>query len=192
MTTFSATETGGPGHAVCADDLAARFGPPSARAAVKVQEAIDEYGARFVGRSPFLVLATASADGACDASPKGGRPGFVLVADPKTLLIPDYKGNALFFGLRNLLENPRVGLLFMVPGVDWTYRVGGRARITDDPAVLARFQGAAEQVERTVQLALEVTVEACYFHCPKAFVAGKLWGERPSEPFRDLPPLYRG
>jgi predicted pyridoxine 5'-phosphate oxidase superfamily flavin-nucleotide-binding protein len=135
------------------------------------------------------VIATASASGACDASPKGGRPGFVLVADPKTLYIPDYKGNALFFGMRNILENPHVGLLFMIPGVDWTFRVGGRARIVDDPPLLERLcQG--DPSNRAINVAIEVTVEEAYFHCPKAYRAAKLWDGLPKEKFDDLPPNY--
>jgi predicted pyridoxine 5'-phosphate oxidase superfamily flavin-nucleotide-binding protein len=82
-------------HAVAADELNERFGPVNPRAAVKVRDVVDEYAAKFIGRAPFMVVATASADGACDASPKGGRPGFVQVVDPKTLVIPDYKGKPL-------------------------------------------------------------------------------------------------
>lgn len=178
-------------HAICAEQLNERFGPVSPRAAVKVQPAVDEYAARYIARAPFLVLSTASADGRCDASPKGGRPGFVLLVDERTLLIPDYKGNALFFGLRNILENPQVGLLFMIPGVDWTLRIGGQARLVDDDAMRQRFQQAAP-TDRLVQLAIEVTVEECYFHCPKAYLASGLWEGLPKEKFDDLPPLYSG
>jgi uncharacterized protein len=177
-------------HAVAADELTERFGPVNPRAAVKVRDVVDEYAAKFIALAPFMVVATASADGACDASPKGGRPGFVQVADPKTLIIPDYKGNALFFGVRNILENPRVGLLFMIPGVEWTLRVGGRARIVDDPETLARFDQTSP-AGRGLQLAIEVTVEECYFHCPKAFVSSKLWEGLLRRPV-ELPPLYGG
>jgi len=114
----------------------------------------------------------------------------VQVADPKTLVIPDYKGNALFFWMRNILANPRVGMLFMITGVEWTLRVGGRARILDDPETLARFDQASP-AGRGLQLAIEVTVEECYFHCPKAFVSSQLWEGLPHQSV-ELPPLYGG
>jgi len=170
-------------HAVAAEELNERFGPVSPRAAVKVRDVVHEWAQRFIARSPFMVLATASADGACDASPKGGRPGFVLVVDEKTLLIPDYKGNALFFGLRNIIENPQVGLLFLVPGVEWTLRVGGRARIVDDPELLDRFRQVVPD-DRTVQLGIEVKVEEVYFHCPKSLVAARSSAQRSSPSIR--------
>jgi len=177
-------------HAVVAEELNERFGAVNPRAAVKVKDVVHEWAQRFIARSPFMVLATASANGACDASPKGGRPGFVLVGDEKALLIPDYKGNALFFGLRNIVENLQVGLLVLQPGVEWTLRVGGRARIVDDPEVLERFRQAAPN-DRTVQLGIEVKVDEVYFHCPKSLVAAKVWGDTPREPFTDLPPTLR-
>ena len=175
-------------HAVCADELNERFGPVSPRAATKVKTEIDEWAASFVAETPFMILSTASADGACDASPKGGRPGFVVVKDSRTVLVPDYKGNALFFGLRNILENPQVGLLFMIPGVEWTLRLGGHARIVDDEETLERFRQTAPSA-RSVQLAIEVQVDECYFHCPKAFGASKLWDGIERRKF-DLPPWY--
>lgn len=182
--------TASPSHAIVAEELTERFGPVNPRAAVKVRDSIGEEAGRFIARSPFMVMATASSEGACDASPKGGRPGFVMVDGPRTLLIPDYKGNALFFGMHNILENPQVGLLFMVSGVDWTLRVGGRARILDDATTLDRLRLAASD-ERPIQLAIEVSVEECYFHCPKSFVAARLWGEGPRQPFTDLPPVLQ-
>lgn len=175
-------------HAVCADDLNERFGPASPTAVRKVKAEVDEWAASFVAEAPFMILSTASADGACDASPKGGRPGFVIVKDSQTVLIPDYKGNSLFFGLRNILENPQVGMLFMIPGVEWTLRIGGHARIIDDAETLERFRQAAPSA-RSAQIAIEVTVDECFFHCPKAFGASKLWDGIERRKF-DLPPWY--
>lgn len=177
-------------HAITAEELAARFGPCSPKAAVKKRAEIDRHAARFIAQSPFMVMATASAAGTCDASPKGGPPGFVAVIDPKTLLIPDYPGNRLFDGLRNLLENPHVGLIFMLPGESWTLRVNGRARIRDDAAALQRLR-QQDALGRAPQLAVEVTVEECFFHCPKAFIAGDVWNPAKQRRFDDLPALFR-
>ncbi len=176
-------------HAVCADELNDRFGTPSPRAVGKVQPQVDDYSAAFIARSPFCVLATASAEGACDASPKGGEPGFVRVADPQTLLIPDYKGNSLFFGMRNLLENPHVGLIFLIPGENWTLRVGGRAQIVDDEETLALLPGAKSATRP--QLAIKVTVEECFLHCPKAFNNADLWNPEKYGRYEDFPPYLR-
>jgi hypothetical protein len=180
-----------PQHALTAEELSARFGPASPKAAIKKRAEIDRHAARFIAQAPFLVMATASADGACDASPKGGPPGFVLVADPTTLLIPDYPGNRLFDGLRNLMENPRLGLLFMIPGENWTLRVNGRARIRDDAEALERLHEHNPK-GKAPQLAIEVTVEECFFHCPKSFVAADLWNADKHRRFDDLPELFRG
>src|SRR5438552_11746829 len=103
-------------HALCEEELNERFGPPAAEVTNKVQPRLTEWMTGFIQRSPFMVIATSTSTGACDVSPKGGGAGFVAVVDEKTLLIPDYKGNNLFFGHRNIMDNPQVGLLFMVPG----------------------------------------------------------------------------
>jgi PPOX class probable FMN-dependent enzyme len=116
-------------------------------------------------------LATASADGATDASPKGDQPGFVHVEDARTLLVPDRKGNRMILSLQNVLANPRVALLFMVPGTDETLRVQGRASLTSDRAVLERLAARGQPA----LLALRVAVDACFFHCAKAFRRSQLW-----------------
>ena len=166
-----ATETT---HAVCSEELNERFGPVNPKAVGKVQPRITEKAAAFIGQAPFMVLATAGADGTCDASPKGGEPGFVAVADDNTLLIPDFKGNNLFFGVRNILENPHVGLIFMIPGEGWTLRVAGRAQVVDDQPSLTALMGDSFLGEAP-RAAIKVTVEECYFHCPKAFKRSDLW-----------------
>lgn len=180
----------GPEHAVSAGSLGERFGEPSARAAGKVQPEVDEWTAAFIAKSPFCVLATSSAEGAMDASPKGGDPGFIQVADPKTLLIPDYKGNNLFFGMKNILENPRVGLLFFIPGENWTLRVGGNAQIVDDPATLDRLDTAGSKAKKP-QLAIRVDVEEVFLHCPKAFNHSDLWNPEKYGSFEEFPPYLR-
>lgn len=167
-----------------------RFGPPSPKAATKKRGTVDERGAAYIRQAPFMVMATASASGNCDASPKGGSPGFVLVADPGTLLIPDYPGNRLFDGLRNVSENPHVGLLFMIPGEDWTFRVNGRARVVDDAAVLERLR-QHDPKGKQPQLAIEVRVDECFFHCPKSFVAADIWNPAKHHRFEELPPQFK-
>jgi PPOX class probable FMN-dependent enzyme len=137
----------------------------------KVFEQLGEPMADFIGRSPFLVLSTADSDGRQDASPKGDAPGFVEVVDGQTLLIPDRMGNKLAMGHENLLVNPRVGLLFLVPGTRETLRVNGRAEMTRDPALLEQLAARG----RPAQLAIRVFVEEVFFHCAKAFVRSQLW-----------------
>jgi uncharacterized protein len=139
--------------------------------AKKVMHTLDDMAADFIRRSPFLVLATTDAEGNLDASPKGGSPGFVVIEDELTLAIPDRKGNKLIFGLQNILANPHVGLIFIVPGTDETLRVNGMAELTIEPALLERLadRGAS------AHLAIRVHVHECFFHCAKAFIRSQLW-----------------
>ncbi len=156
------------------DTLAAleRLYPPPAERAVRKQlAALDEHCARFIELSPFVVLATASVDGLMDASPRGGAPGFIQVVDAHTLRIPDAPGNRRLDSLRNIIATGRAGLLFMIPGVDETLRVNGRAVLNDDAAVCATFNDG----KRTPPLVIEVRVEEAYLHCAKAFMRSKLW-----------------
>jgi hypothetical protein len=124
----------------------------------------------FIDASPFAILAT-SGPGGLDATPRGDAPGFVSVEDEKTLLIPDRKGNNRIDSLRNLITDPRAALLFLVPGVGETLRVNGRAHITVDPALLARFAVDGKQ-PRSV---LVLHIEAVYFQCSRALLRSKLW-----------------
>jgi len=137
----------------------------------KNQDRLDEFAVDFLSRSPFLVLATSDADGRLDASPKGDGPGFVLVEDERTLVIPDRPGNKLVYGHQNILVNPRVGLIFLIPGTPETLRVNGSAELTADPALLERLAARG----RSAVLAIRVTVEECFFHCAKAFLRSQLW-----------------
>lgn len=132
---------------------------------------LDQPAMDFVQRSPFLVLSTADAEGNQDASPKGDHPGFVAIANPGTLLIPDRKGNKLVFTLQNILANPHVGILFMVPGTDETLRVNGTAELTVEPAVLELLTARGAPAH----LAIRVTIRECFFHCAKAFMRSQLW-----------------
>lgn len=147
------------------------YGEAKGRSVKKQIDHIDVHCARFIAPSPFLVTASFDAQGALDASPRGGAPGFVRVAGARTLLIPDSPGNNRLDTLTNIIATGRVGLLFMVPAVDETLRVNGRAWLNDDAAMLATF--ADER--RTPKLVIEVTVTDAYLHCAKAFMRSKLW-----------------
>ena len=142
---------------------------PAVRA--KLFQSLDETARAFIARAPMVLLATAGADGHPDVSPKGDEPGFVAVDDDGTLLIPDRKGNKLIMGLQNVLANPRVALIFLVPGTEETLRVHGTAELTADPAILARLTARGQPA----LLAIRVRVETCFFHCAKAFKRARLW-----------------
>jgi len=144
---------------------------PHPELARKNLPSLDDYARAFIARSPFLVLSTANGAGQVDASPKGDEPGFVVVEDDTTLLIPDRPGNKLAYGHLNILENPQVGLLFVLPNTRETLRVNGRAELTADPALLDALASRG----KPAVLAIRVTVEECFFHCGKAFIRSGLW-----------------
>lgn len=150
--------------------LRAIYGPAKARSVKKQIDHLDRHCIRFISLSPFLVVASASATGAPDASPRGGVPGFVHVVDTRTLLIPDSPGNNRLDSLSNLVESPQIGLLFMIPGMDETLRVNGTVRLRNDEAALVPFAGDAR-----IRIAIEVKVTDAYLHCAKAFMRSKLW-----------------
>jgi len=137
----------------------------------KLFDHVDEYAAAFIARSPLLMMATSDSEGRLDVSPKGDAPGFVSVEDSKTLLLPDRPGNKLAFGFRNLLSNPRVSLIFVVPGTTETLRVAGTAEMTRDPGLLERMATKG----KPALLVTRITVEECFFHCGKAFIRSMLW-----------------
>lgn|SRR5512146_410086 len=153
------------------DQLRTLIGQPHPATPRKLLNALDDLAIDFIGHSPFLVLGTADAHGNQDVSPKGGAPGFVVVENPHTLLIPDSKGNKLLFGLQNILENSHVGIIFMVPGTDETLRINGTGELNVDPAALARFSANGA----TPQVAIRITVRECFFHCAKALIRSQLW-----------------
>jgi PPOX class probable FMN-dependent enzyme len=147
------------------------IGEPNPMTPKKLLSALDEAAIDFIRRSPFLVLATADAQGNEDASPKGDGIGFVAVENEHTLLIPERKGNRLMFSLRNILANPQVGIIFLVPGTDETFRVNGTAELSADPELLVRLSARGAPA----LLAIRVTVRECFFHCAKAFIRSQLW-----------------
>ena len=146
----------------------------SARSRAKQLDRLDEAMRRFVAHAPLCVLASAGmAGGLLDASPRGGPPGFVQVADERTLLIPDATGNNRLDTLENLVADPRIGVLFLVPGVDEVLRVNGTARLRDEAAFTQRF--ATPGATRLPALVIEVQVQEAYLHCPKALMRAKVW-----------------
>jgi PPOX class probable FMN-dependent enzyme len=151
--------------------LRAVLGQPAELVLGKIADRLNDLTRQFVERSPFLCIATSAPDGRCDVSPRGDPAGFVRILDERTLLLPDRPGNRIADTLRNILANPRVGLLFLVPGVGDTFRVNGRASIVDDPELLAGCE-----VEGSVPaLGILVEIEEAYTQCPKALVRSDLW-----------------
>ena len=146
-------------------------GAPGDRSKLKERQRLDAHCRAFIARSPFVIVATSGAEGACDVSPKGDAPGFVHVLDDRRLVIPDRPGNKRLDGMLNLLANPHIGLIFIVPGRQETLRVNGRAWITRTPELLSlmAFNG------KTPLLGIGVEVEQCFLHCPKAFLRSQLW-----------------
>jgi hypothetical protein len=163
------------------------YDEPHEVAVRKEMKRLDQHSRAFIAAAPFVVIATADAQGRADASPRGDAPGFVAVRDDTTLLIPDRRGNNRVDTMLNIAENPHVGLLFMVPGMNETLRVNGTALITIDDALLAPL-GA---LGKTPEAAIVVTVEEAYFQCGKALVRSDLWNPDRRIERRSLPTLGR-
>jgi PPOX class probable FMN-dependent enzyme len=162
--------------------LEALYGTASGGAVAKEIDYVHPHYAAMIAASPFVVLAT-SGPGGMDASPRGDPAGFVHVADERTLLIPDRRGNNRIDSLRNIVNDPRVALLFLIPGVGETLRVNGRAKISVAPDLLARFEFRGT-LPRSV---IVVAVDRVYFQCPKALVRSELWNPEKQISRRALP-----
>ncbi len=132
---------------------------------------LDQYALDFIEASPFIVLSTSDKAGRLDASPKGDDAGFVKVLDEKTLVIPDRPGNRLAYGHRNIIDNPRVGLIFFIPKTSETLRVNGTAELDASPGLLDELAARG----KPAILGIKVHVEECFFHCGKAFIRSGLW-----------------
>jgi PPOX class probable FMN-dependent enzyme len=152
-------------------ELRALVGEPSELARKKQIDHLDHHCRQYIAHAPFLLLATSDATGRCDVSPKGDAPGFVHVLDDHHLVIPDRPGNKRFDGISNILENPHVGLIFLVPRYEETLRVNGRATVTRDLDLLARMDVGG----RRPLFAIGVEVEEVFMHCAKAFKRSGLW-----------------
>jgi uncharacterized protein len=139
--------------------------------AAKNQPRLNSTAVDFLARCPFVVLSTADAQGRVDASPKGDAPGFILVEDNRTIVIPDRPGNKLVYGLENILANPQVGLLCMIPNTQETLRINGRAELTADPALLEQLAARG----KNAIIGIRVHIDECFFHCAKAFIRSGLW-----------------
>ena len=159
------------------------IGGPSALVAAKVADRLNDLTRQFVERSPFVCVATSRPDGGLDISPRGDPAGFVRILDDRRLLIPERPGNRLADTLTNLLADPRIGLLFLIPGVGETFRVNGRAAIVEDPVLLA--ESAVEG--RVPKLGVLVTVEEAFTHCPKALIRSDLWNPERHVDREELP-----
>jgi uncharacterized protein len=157
------------------EEVASLYGPPVEAVVGKIIDRLDGHCRDFVARSPFVLVATADEAGNCDVSPKGGAPGFVTVLDEKRLAVPDAPGNRLVYSLRNVVASGRAGLLFLIPGVEETLRVNGRAWLTRDQAVLELLTREG----KPPKVAVGVEVEEAFLHCAKAFKRSALW--RPAE-----------
>ena len=154
------------------------FGYPTGRAATKVVDTMSPYVQEFIEHSPLAILASSDAEGHCDASPKGGKPGFVKILDEKHLVFPDVAGNKLFQSYQNLDSNPHVGLLFIIPGVNDVVRVNGKITILDKEELDRRDVQVAlyEMDERSHHLqGIIIEVEEAYTHCPRALKFSQLW-----------------
>ena len=162
-------------------ELRELIGEPNPVTEAKVEPTLDDFARDFLARCPFLVLGTADESGALDASPKGDAPGFVLIEDDQTIVIPDRPGNKLAYGHLNVLRNPQVGVIFMIPGTPETLRINGRAELTRDPALLDRLAARG----RPAVLGIRVRIDQVFFHCAKAFLRSNLWKpEKWGEPHR--------
>ncbi|HYP31914.1 MAG TPA: pyridoxamine 5'-phosphate oxidase family protein [Burkholderiaceae bacterium] len=155
-------------------ELRALIGEPAPLTCAKISDRLNAMTRLFIERSPFVCIATSDPSGSCDLSPRGDPAGFVRILDERTLLIPERPGNRIADSLRNMLANPHVGLLFVVPGVTDTFRVNGRATITVDRELLAPCA-----VEGKVpQLGILVDIAEAYTQCSKAFLRSRLWDPR--------------
>ncbi|MCZ2827687.1 pyridoxamine 5'-phosphate oxidase family protein [Modestobacter sp. VKM Ac-2986] len=164
-------ETDGVDEITTEAELRELLGEPAPRAATKDRPCLDEIDRQWLAASPFCLVATSAADGSCDVSPKGDPPGFTVVLDDRTIALPERSGNRRADGFRNVLTNPHVGLVHLVPGRTDTLRVQGRARLVRDADLLDRMVVRGSRP----LLAMVVEIESVFFHCAKAFLRSQLW-----------------
>ena len=158
--------------------LNAKFGMPAERAATKVKDELPELVRNFIMESPFIVIATSNSEGLCDASPKGGKPGFVKILDDQHLIIPDIAGNKLFQSYLNIIDNPHIGIVFFIPGCADVARVNGKVSFleADEVKKLELEADVFNPDDRTMVIqGLLVEVEEAYGHCPRSLNFGEVW-----------------
>jgi len=163
------------------------FGRPGDLAMRKDIGYLDKHCRRFIELSPFLCIGTADKNGKADVSPRGDPAGFVQVLDDKTIIIPDRPGNNRLDTMSNIMENPNVGILFMIPGFEDSLRINGRATIVRDPEVLRR----AAVNGKEPKVAIRVTVDEAFLHCAKAFKRSRLWESEAQVPRSAMPSLAK-
>jgi uncharacterized protein len=167
-------------------ELRELMGDPIAPPVVeKTMTSLDRHCVAFIGRAPFVFVASGDAEGRMDISPKGDAAGFVKVLDSKTLVIPDRPGNQRFDTFRNLFESPRIGLIFLVPGKRETLRISGRAEVVRDAELLETMVANG----KTPALAIAVHVEEAFFHCAKCIIRSRLWQPEQWPSIEGLPTL---
>jgi len=164
-----------------------KLGEVSVLAAGKTIRKIDKYARTFIEHSPFLCIGTSDAEGNADVSPRGDPAGFVRIIDDKTIIIPDRPGNNRADTMQNIIANPNVGILFLIPGIEDTLRINGKAEIIDDPDALA----PAAVNGKAPKLGIRVKVDEVFFHCAKAFRRSKLWDPSSHQDRTILPSLAR-
>ncbi|GAB4578910.1 MAG: pyridoxamine 5'-phosphate oxidase family protein [Anaerolineales bacterium] len=162
--------------------LEALYDAPLARSITKELDHISDHYRAFIEKSPFVIVATSGPEG-LDCSPRGDPPGFVRVVDEKTVLIPDRRGNNRLDTLKNLLHDPRISLLFLIPGIGETIRINGQAQLVTDPDLCASFSMNG----KLPKCVIVVTVDRVYFQCQKALVRSRLWDVEAQIPRSDLP-----
>ncbi len=165
------------------DDLRSLYNMPKRRTVDKQLDHIDPHDRRFIELSPFMIITSSNADGRADASPRGEAPGFVHVIDAQTLAIPDRPGNNRLDTMENILENPEIGLIFLIPGVNETLRINGTAEIRDDDDLCARFEVNGKRPTTVIVLKVRET----FLHCAKALMRSRLWEEDAKHTDRPLP-----
>jgi PPOX class probable FMN-dependent enzyme len=156
------------------EQLRERYPPATERARNKDIGHLDKHCRRFIELSPFVVLSSFHDSKGADASPRGGRPGFVKVADAQTLILPDWRGNNRLDTLENLLDDPAIGLMFMIPGVDEVLRINGRAELRSDES----YRALCREGDRLPGLVILVQVREAYLHCAKAIMRASLWEDK--------------
>jgi len=181
------TQTVGRRRLTSISELREMVGSPTERAVRKQLAALDAHCRAFIAHSPFMLLGTAAPDGRCDVSPKGDQPGFVLVEDDTTVVIPDRPGNKRFDSLQNILQNPHVGLLFLIPGMDETLRVNGSAVLVQDEDLLQRLAVDG----KPPLLAIVVNVEEAFLHCGRSSLRAQVWDPERYMSRDEMPTLTR-
>jgi PPOX class probable FMN-dependent enzyme len=167
------------------EQLSDVFGETHDVAVRKVMQSLDEHCRRFISRSPFVLIGSQDAAGNADVSPKGDQPGFVEVLDDTTLAVPDRPGNNRIDTWRNVVENPAVGVIFLIPGMNETLRVNGQGRLTTDAGLCGRMQVSG----RPALAVMVVRVQEAYMHCAKAFIRSRLWSPETWPDRREMPTL---